>query len=49
MNNCSEDIWPINNSELSIFPADSLYIYHVLMPSWLENNTLYDTWSAKHV
>lgn len=42
--NCSEDIWPINNSKLSIFPAVFLYTYHLLLFSWPGNNILYGAW-----
>lgn len=45
--NCSEDIWPINNSELSIFPAVFLSTYHLLMFCWPGNNIVYGTSSIK--
>lgn len=45
--NCSENIWQINNSELSIFPALFLHIYHLLMFSWSGNNILYGTSGIK--
>lgn len=45
--NCSEDIWPINNSKLSIFPAVFLSTYHLLMFCWPGNNIVYGTSSIK--
>lgn len=45
--NCSEDIWPINNSKLSIFPAVFLSTYHLLMFCWPGNNIVYGTSGIK--
>lgn len=45
--NRSEDIWPINNSKLSIFPAVFLSTYHLLMFCWPGNNIVYGTSSIK--
>lgn len=41
--NCSEDIWPINNSKWSIFPAVFLSTYHLLMFCWPGNDIVYGT------